>query len=151
KDGHVITLSSKNGLPCDAVHWSIEDDDDSVWLYMPCGLVRVTSTELHAALGDPMRRIQSTVFDTSDGVALRPIPALYRPQVAKTSDGKLWFLPGEGVGVLDPRHLSINKVSPSVHIEQVVADRTIYNAASGLRLPPRVRDVEIDYTALSFV
>src|SRR5262249_35647197 len=37
KNGHVITVSSENGLPCDAVHWSMEDDDRSVWLYMPCG------------------------------------------------------------------------------------------------------------------
>ena len=30
KDGHVATLSTKNGLPCDAVHWSQEDADHSV-------------------------------------------------------------------------------------------------------------------------
>jgi signal transduction histidine kinase len=40
-----------------------------------------------------------------------------------------------------------------VHIEQVVADRKIYDAAStnNLRLPPLVRDLEIDYTGLSFI
>jgi signal transduction histidine kinase/ligand-binding sensor domain-containing protein len=149
--GRVTTLSSRSGLPCDAVHWSMEDDDHSVWLYMPCGLVRVASTEWNAAIVDPMRRIQSTVFDTSDGVALRPLPAIYRPQVTKTTDGKLWFLPGDGVSVVDPRRLSINRLPPSVQIERVIADRKAYDAASGLRLPPLVRDLVIDYTALSFV
>ena len=38
-----------------------------------------------------------------------------------------------------------------MHIEQVTADRKTYDAASDLRLPPLVRDLEIDYTALSFV
>ena len=38
-----------------------------------------------------------------------------------------------------------------MHIEQVTADRKTYDAASGLRLPPLVRDLEIDYTALSLV
>src|SRR5262249_640211 len=89
KDGRVVTLSSRDGLPCDAAHWSVEDDDHSVWLYMPCGLVRVASAELNTALGSSIRRIQSTVFDASDGVALRSTPALYRPQVAKTADGRL--------------------------------------------------------------
>jgi len=28
---------SKTGLPCDAVHWLIEDDSHSFWLYTPCG------------------------------------------------------------------------------------------------------------------
>jgi signal transduction histidine kinase/ligand-binding sensor domain-containing protein len=151
KGGRVVTLSSRNGLPCDAVHWSMEDDDHSVWLYMVCGLVRIASTELNAAVSDPMRRIQTTVFDSSDGIALRALPALYRPQVAKTADGQLWFLPGDGVSVLDPRHLSINTLPPSVHIEQVTADRKTYDAAADLRLPPLVRNLEIAYTALSFV
>jgi ligand-binding sensor domain-containing protein len=36
KDGHIVTLNSKNGLPCDTVHWVIEDDDHSFWLYTAC-------------------------------------------------------------------------------------------------------------------
>ena len=151
ESGRVVTLSSRNGLPCDTVQWSLEDDDHSVWLYMVCGLVRIASKELNAAVVDPTRTIRSTVFGASDGVALRATPALYRPQVAKTADGKLWFLPGDGVSILDPRHLFINTVPPSVQIEQVTADRKAYDATSGLRLPPLVRDLEIDYTALSLV
>ena len=151
KDGHVATLSSKNGLPCEAVHWLMEDDNRSVWLYMACGLVRIVSTELNAWIGDPNRRIQATVFDSSDGVGLRPIAGVYHPEVAKSADGKLWFLPGDGVSVLDPHHLSINTLPPQVHVEQVTADRKTYDASDGLRLPPRVRDLEIDYSALSFV
>jgi signal transduction histidine kinase/ligand-binding sensor domain-containing protein len=150
-DGRVVTVDSRNGLPCDAVHWSMEDDDHSVWLYMACGLVRVAATELNAALRDPARRMQTSVLDSSDGVGLRVLPALYRPQVAKTADGQLWFLPGDGVSVLDPRDLSVNTLPPSVHIEHITADRTTYDAASNVRLPPLIRDLAIDYTALSFV
>ncbi|HME31654.1 MAG TPA: triple tyrosine motif-containing protein, partial [Terriglobales bacterium] len=40
---------------------------------------------------------------------------------------------------------------PPVHIEQVIADGKSYDASSGLRLPPLVRDLDIDYTGLSFV
>src|SRR5262249_11841270 len=32
-DGKVHTLTARNGLPCDAVSWSMEDDDHSTWLY----------------------------------------------------------------------------------------------------------------------
>ena len=38
-----------------------------------------------------------------------------------------------------------------VYVEQITADRATYDAAQGLRLPPRVRDLQIDYTALSLV
>ncbi len=151
KDGRVVTLSGRNTLPCDGVHWSVEDNDGATWLYMVCGLVRVASTELNAAAIDPSRQLQIAVFGVSDGVALRATPALYRPQVARTADGKWWFLPGDGVSVLDPRDLPVNTLPPSVHIEQVTADRQTHEAVSGLRLPPRVRDLAFDYTALSLV
>ena len=69
KDGHVATLSAKNGLPCDAVHWSEEDADHSVWLYLECGLVRIAASEMSAWVADPNRTVRVTLLDSSDGVA----------------------------------------------------------------------------------
>lgn len=40
---------------------------------------------------------------------------------------------------------------PPVRIEQIVADRKIYTAAENWQLPALTRNVQIDYTALSFV
>jgi ligand-binding sensor domain-containing protein/signal transduction histidine kinase len=161
KNGRVVTLTSKNGLPCDTVHWAIEDDDHSVWLYTACGLLRIARTELDAWAAavdkdkDAKRTIQATVFDNSDGVKILSNAGRYSPQVAKSSDGKLWFLPWDGVSVIDPQHLAFNKIPPPVHIEQVTADRRLYEVTGEdngrLRLPALSRDLEIDFTALSFV
>jgi signal transduction histidine kinase len=63
----------------------------------------------------------------------------------------LWFFAGDGVSVIDPRNLSYNKLAPPVHIEEITADRKKYETSANLRLPPLVRDLEIDYTALSLV
>src|SRR3989442_10884307 len=74
KNGRFATLTSKNGLPCDVVHWVIEDDAHSFWLSMACGLVRIARTDLEAWFAavdkgkDAKRMIQATVFDSSDGV-----------------------------------------------------------------------------------
>ena len=46
KNGRVTTVSSKNGLPCDAINWVMEDDAHSLWLYTACGLVRVDRSQL---------------------------------------------------------------------------------------------------------
>ena len=152
KDGHISTLTSRNGLPCDTIHWTMEDDDGSLWLYTACGLVRVTRGELDAWIADPQRRIETTVWDAADGVRLSAVsPAYYNPPVAKSADGKLWFLSGEGVEVVAPRHFPVNPLPPPVHIEQVTADGKTYEASQGLRLPPLVRDLLFDFTALSLV
>jgi signal transduction histidine kinase len=151
KDGRVATLNSRNGLPCDAVNWSVEDDDHSLWLYADCDLLRIPQADIEAWTADSKHIVTPTVFDNSDGVRLLSVPNGYSPLVAKSSDGKLWFLPTDGVSVIDPRHLPVNNLPPLVHVEQVTADRKTYDAASYIRLPPHVRDLEIDYTALSFV
>jgi signal transduction histidine kinase/ligand-binding sensor domain-containing protein len=156
KDGRVTTLTTNNGLPCDTIHWSIEDDDHSLWLNAACGLVRIAHTEVDAWIADPRRRIETTLWNAADGVGMASTsPAFFNPPVAKSADGKLWFMGGEGVSVVNPRHLAFNKVPPPVHIEQIVADHKSYwqnlpgLAVSHLRLPARLRDLTIDYSALS--
>jgi len=151
KDGHIETLSSKNGLPCDEVHWSIEDDDHAVWVYMPCGLARIERSEWYAWVDDPRGVIKATVFDNSDGVASIGVYGSFGPRVTKASDGKIWFPIYDGVSVIDPHHLPFNKLPAPVHIDQITADRKTYDASPQLRLPPLIRDLEIDYAALSFV
>ncbi len=154
KDGHVATLSTSNGLPCDKTYWSIEDNDHSLWLNTVCGLVRITRSELDSWIADPKRRIEVSVWDATDGVYLNP--AYYNPPVVKSPDGRLWAL-GEGVAVLNPHDLAFNKVPPPVHIQQIIANHKSYwqdlpgHGPSKLHLPPRIRDLTIDYNALSFV
>jgi len=157
KNGRFATLTSKNGLPCDYVFWTIQDDDQALWLNTPCGLVRIARSEMDTWTAAVDRDngakpiIRSTVFDISDGVRSLAMGSGYTPAVSKTSDGKIWFVAGEGVSVFDPRHLPYNKIPPPVHIEQLTADRKTYDSVSQLRLPPRIRDLEIDYTGLSYV
>src|SRR5208283_3868124 len=114
--------------------------------------VRIRRSELDAWIADPKRRIETTVWDAADGVTLRSVsPAFYGPPVAKSADGKLWFVAGEGVQVVDPRHLAFNKLPPPVHIEQVKANGKPCQLKQGMRLPANVRDVAIEFAGLSLV
>ena len=161
RNGRVDTLTTRNGLPCNAVHWMMEDDEHSVWLSLACGLVRIARPDLDAWVSNPKRAIQSAVFDSSDGVRSHTKVASLSPHVSKSQDGKIWFksfLSYDGVSVIDPRHLPFNKLPPPVHIEQITADRKTYwqnsfgdASSTPPKLPPLVHDLQIDYTALSFV
>src|SRR5262249_43049815 len=127
KDGHIATLTTRNGLPCDTIHWSMEDDDRSLWLYTACGLVSITRSQLDAWMADPRRRIQTSLWSAADGVSLLAVsPAYFGPPVGRSADGKLWYKGAEGVQVVDPRHVPFNKLPPPVHIEQIVADHKTY-------------------------
>ena len=156
-DGRVQTLTARNGLPCDPVHWIIEDDEHSFWLYMACGLARVARRELDAwaAQSESDQELEQTVhatlFDQSDGVRIHASAGAYAPQVSKSGDGRIWFLPWDGVSVIDPRRIPHNTLPPLVHVEDITADGQHYRVSPDLRLPPRVRDLSIEYTALSLV
>lgn len=157
KNDHIATLTSRNGLPCDTVNWVMEDNHHSFWLSMPCDLVRIPQEEMDAWTAavaqdkNTKRTVQGAVFDSSDGVRTLASSGHFSPQVAKSTDGKIWFVPWDGVSIIDANHLPFNKVPPPVHIEQVSADGKSYDPANGLQLPPHVRDLVIDYTALSLV
>lgn len=157
--GRVDTVTTENGLPCNAVHWLREDDVGSFWLYTSCGVLRVARNELDAwatAVDQNVSakpKIRGTLFDSADGVRIFGTGNHFNPQVSKSADGKLWFTTGDGLSVIDPNRLPFNDLQPPVRIEQVVGDRKTYDATSdasaSLRLPPLIRDLEIDYTALS--
>jgi len=161
KNSKFATLSSKNGLPCDAVHWVMEDDTRAVWLHTECGLVRIERSGIDgwsAAIDnnkDAKPILQTAVFDNSDGVRILPDSSHLSPQVAKSTDGRLWFVGPDGVSVIDPSHLPFNRLPPPVHVNQITADRQTYDVSSDstqrLHLPPLIRDLQIDYTALSLV
>jgi signal transduction histidine kinase len=98
---------------------------------------------------DPDTVVKIRLFDLFDGA--RPSPPSFQPVASRGPDGRLWFANETVVQMIDPAHLDGNALPPPVHIEKVVADRESYEPLQGLRIPPRSRDLEIDYTALSFV
>jgi signal transduction histidine kinase/ligand-binding sensor domain-containing protein len=165
KDGRVVTLNTRNGLPCDNIFWSVEDELRSLWLYESCGLVRIDRAELDAwtaaRTSHSERLIHTMLLDNFDGVTLLgDVGGSWGGwlRASKSPDGRIWFPTRDGLSVIDPSHFPINKLPPPVQIEQIAADSKIYwhnlggnTSSSPPRLPPLVRDLTIDYTALSLV
>jgi PAS domain S-box-containing protein len=152
RDGKVQTMTVRNGLPCNDI-FSIVSDQSNFWLYSECGLVEISNEDIQKWWRNPALALNVNVLDQSDGV--RPGQAPFLPQASRSPDGKLWFANISALQMFDPLHVKKNLVSPPVHVEQVIADGKSYDTASDkagqLPLPPLIRDLEIDYTALSFV
>jgi len=148
-NGGVATLTRANGLPCNIVHWIMEDSASSYWLYTECGLLRIARTELNAWIGDPDRKVAATTFDSADGIQLLGVLNYSRPVVTKSSDGKIWFENGNKLAVIDPSSTNLNTLPPPVHVEEITAEGKSYHPEQGLRLPPLIRNLAIGYTALS--
>jgi signal transduction histidine kinase/streptogramin lyase len=155
KDNHVSTLTTRNGLACEAVHWTITDGDGALWLSTPCGLTRIKAEALTAWTANPASSVAPMVLDSSDGVRSIMTPIGFSPAAARLPDGRISFASVAGLASVDPRHLPFNKVPAPVHIEGVVANHRTYDTTvtggRGVRLPALTRDLQIDYTGLSFI
>ena len=148
KNGVARTLTVRNGIPCDHLFTIVMDNEGDLWLYTPCGLIRIARAQLQSWWSDPNSNVAHIVLDVFDG-ALPGFAAF--AAAARSTDGRLWFASGVGLQMVDPTNLHRNPIAPPVRIEEVVADRQTYALGDALRLPPLTRDVEINYTALSFV
>lgn len=148
---HWQVLNSHNGLPSDLVYSVLRDNDGAVWVRCQMGLARISEREFDKWRHQNDSKPVMDVFDRFDGARSGHGSFQIQPTAAKTADGRLWFVAGSVVQMIDPRQTFQNRILPPVHIEEVVADRRRYSPQQGLRLPRLSRDLEIDYSALSFV
>jgi len=148
KDGQLNLMDSRNGLPCSSIFSAIEDNYGSFWLYAKCGLLRISASDWAAWQKSPDRKVPVKTFDVLDGA--QPNLSENQPVVSKSPDGRLWFASGEFVQMVDPGQTYANLIPPPVRIEKLVADSKSYDTLAELSLPPLRRDLEINYTALSF-
>jgi signal transduction histidine kinase/ligand-binding sensor domain-containing protein len=148
-DSGTIVLNSKNGLPCDSIYSVVQDNHGSMWLYAQCGLVKVEAPQLGKWRQQPGSRIEATLFDARDGAYPGSLDQNQRIS-GKAADGRLWFTNDIVVQSIDPEHPVRNEVVPPVTVEGVIADRKLLPMEQGVVAPPRTRDLQIDYTALSF-
>jgi signal transduction histidine kinase/ligand-binding sensor domain-containing protein len=146
--GRQVTLTIRNGLPCNGVYAFAFDDLGDLWLNTECGISEIPVHELQKWWRAPSERLKIKSFDVFDGAQPGRAPFV---SGAKSSDGRVWFADGMVLQMVDPNHLSRNSIAPPVHIEQIVADHKTYAPKVHLLLPPLTRDLEINYTALSFV
>jgi signal transduction histidine kinase/ligand-binding sensor domain-containing protein len=149
KDGRRENLSVRNGLPCDDIFALVKDASNAIWLYTKCGIVKIDKSELDRWWARPNTRVASKLVDEADGA--QPGLTSLKPQAVRTPDGRLWFVNGRILQMLDPIHPLKNLVPPAVHVEKVIADRRSYQPSSDLTLPALTGDIQIDYTGLSFV
>ena len=142
-------LGANNELPCASPGSLIFDSHGSLWLTQSCGIVRIDQNSLQNWIQRPEAKVSTLVLDRFDGVQLGATS--FRPSASLGNDGRLWFVTEYEVEMVDPANLHANSYVPPVHIERLVADHEDVPITAATRIRPLTRDIEIDYTALSFV
>jgi signal transduction histidine kinase/ligand-binding sensor domain-containing protein len=142
-------LGAGNGLPCGSLIDLIRDANNAIWLTSRCGVIQITSDALEHWFANPGSRVAARTFDATDGV--QPGVASFTPAAQMGPDGRLWFANGKVIQMIDPEAIKRRNTPPAVRIEELTADRARVALDGVVQLPSRTRDIDIRYTALSFV
>jgi len=149
KDNTSATLTTRNGLPCDELYAAVKDDAGTLWLYARCGILSIPASQLAMWRENPSMQVKVESLDVYCGA--QPGMTPLQPQATRSLDGHLWFANNNVVQTFDPHVWRTNELPPNVVVERVAANGVNYAILHDLKLPPHVRNLEIDYTALSFV
>jgi signal transduction histidine kinase len=147
RQGKAQRMTTKNGLPCDAVYSFIEDTRKTWWLNTECGLVELADSELQRWWENPDAVVRIRLNDALDGAR----PGRYGITSADVSrDGRVWFATGFVVQMVNPSRLSQAALPAQTHVDSVIVDRRELKAVDELEIGPNPRDLQIGYTSPTF-
>ena len=149
KNGAYLPVIVPPGLRCGLRYSLHRGRDGDLWFTSLCGVAKYSVADIHGIESDRQIAIHPQYFDLYDGA--QPSGLGVSQDLSVGPDGRVWLTSQGGFSVLDPAHLPQNSFPPPVHIENLVADGKRYSVQGSLRIPARTRDLQIDYTALSYV
>jgi signal transduction histidine kinase/ligand-binding sensor domain-containing protein len=151
KDGRFTRFTMKDGLFNNGVFQILEDVHGNFWISCNRGIYRVSKQELNEFAEGKRSTVTSMAYGKADGMLNAECNGGVWPAGIKTADGKLWFPTQNGVAVVDPNAVRYNPIPPPVVIESLTADRQGLPVSDVARIPSDKENLEIQYTALSFI
>ena len=151
KNETCASLYKTDGLPDDTAYWILEDQKNDFWISSNQGIYCLTRKDADAFFNRQSNRVNPTVYGKEAGMYSVECNGGNQPAGCKTKDGKLWFPTTNGVSVIDPIDIGINKVPPPVIIEKLVIEGEDFPLKNVAHIPAGKNNFEIQFTAPSFI
>jgi signal transduction histidine kinase/ligand-binding sensor domain-containing protein len=149
--GVISEYGREKGLP-DTINNILSDDGGNLWLGSNRGIVRIPSDQIEDIVAGRRDRFEATLFGEADGMRIAETISGNQPTSWRADDGRLWFVTGEGVGVVDPKRIERNTRPLKPIIESLRADdKSIDLAHADFKLPAKTSRLEIRFTAPDLV
>lgn len=151
KDSKLFSCGKNQGLFDDIVFQVLESNDGSFWMSSNKGIFRVLKKDLNSYEKGIIQSISCTAYNKLDGMPTNQCNGATQPAGWKDKNGKLWFPTIKGLTMIDPENIKINKLVPSVVIEQMMIDGQKLDPKENISLEPGKQNFEIYYNGLSFI
>ncbi|RLE34156.1 MAG: hypothetical protein DRJ61_05760 [Acidobacteria bacterium] len=144
-------FGTHNGLPENIVSRIIEDELGRFWMTGNRGVTMVEKSDLRAVVDGAPGLITAQLFGKADGMLENECNGGGQPAGWLSHEGMLWIPTIKGIATVDTRIESRNVLPPPVHITRVFSNGHEVDHSEKSILPPDSRNLEIHYTALSYV
>jgi signal transduction histidine kinase/CheY-like chemotaxis protein len=122
-----------------------------MWLTTNKGLMSVARDALDALAAGRTVTPEYHLYGLSDGLRTAEFDGGNTSPGCRTPDGLLWFPSVRGLVRVDPKHIRMNTLAPTVHIEQVRVDGVSLPLIDGTEVAPGPQQWEFHYTGLSLL
>ncbi|HEU5396170.1 MAG TPA: two-component regulator propeller domain-containing protein, partial [Verrucomicrobiae bacterium] len=150
-DGHFSNITEKDGLPNDYVFNVLDDRRGNFWLSTPAGISAARKTDLDALADGKKQKINVASLGYRDGLRSSSLVAGTVPNACRDDEGQLMFCSLKGLVIVNPQNQLPNGEIPPVYIESVLINKHPVPVDQPVALPPGGGELEIHYTALSYV
>ena len=143
---HFQPVNPSDGSAFGGVSGIVADPEDGLWFSENRGIIHIREAQLRQSGSG---KVEFESFGLLDGLTAELRGSLASPSAVQTTDGRIWFATTKGLAWINPKRIVRNTVPPPVLIESVIANGRKYNNSTSLRLPPRIANLQIAYTATS--
>ena len=154
RDEKFALIGREQGLYDEYICSLIADGAGGIWFASDRGIFQVRQSELDAVAEGRARQVFSMTYGRDQALPNLEANYGYMPGVTRGRDGRLGFAMRRGLAVAQPARVRSGPATVPLRIERAVVDDReldLGRAGSGLKLPAGYRNLEIDFTALSYV
>jgi diguanylate cyclase (GGDEF)-like protein len=151
RGNRIVTWTPDQGIPDTSIGSILEDNQGNLWMGGDTGVFRIAKADLNRQPPASGQVLHPALYGSSDGLRSRETLYGSMPCAWKSRDGRLWFGTIQGVAVVDPAHIAVNRVVPPVWIDRVSFDSHPIPLTDGMRLGPGAGNLEASFSAPSFV
>ncbi len=128
-----------------------EDQNGKLWIGTNGGILGVKRSELEAFIAGGSSEVRLTLLGPAEGVVSGDCPGGIFPAGCSTSDGMFWFTTLVGIAEVDPKIIGTPSYHPRITIQELIVNNEQVQISDNCILPAGVMDMEIKYTAPSFI
>lgn len=156
ENGKMVVYSVKQGMPGNRIDTIFEDNAGFLWMGSDKGIIKIPKLSFFQYDSGEIPRLEPVIYGRKDGMKSDECTRYTQHSALQTRGGRLLFATPEGLAVVEPGNMKVNRFVPPVIVESIWADGVLAAGPDSPDIlePPvfnDVRQIQVSFTAPTFI